>query len=146
MRHSTCGGPQARPMRDGPRRGIPRVSMTLQKRPQTPPNLQLSTNTIFSSLRTSHLTPWLSWNSPARTSGNSVHGGTASGGTGRLRRPPGTYVGPPNGSITNSDPSGYAKQWCRVTRLARKGYSGARSSATTASLFQWARVAIGLIG
>ena len=117
-------------------RGIPRALAILQKRPRTSPKLQLSTNTIFSSLRTSHLTPWLSWNSPARTPVNSVHGGAASGGTGRLRRPPGTCVGPPNGSITISDPSGYTKRGCRVTRLAGEGCSGTRPSTTVAPLFR----------
>ena len=107
---------RGRPARETARgRGVPRTFEILQKRHQTPPNLQLSTNTIFSSLRTSHLTPWPFPNSPARTSGDSVHGGVASGGTERLHRPPRTYAGPPNGSITISDPSGYAKRWCRVT-------------------------------
>ena len=151
MTQRTRSGPQAWPMRgrptarDGPRGGIPRTLAILQKRPHTSSELQLSTTTIFFSLRTSHLPPWLSWNSPARTPGNSVHGGAASDGTERLCRPPGTYASPPNGPITISDPSGYAKRRCRVTRLAGEGYSGARPSATAAPLFQWAGVATGQI-
>ena len=39
-----------------------------------------------------------------------MHDGAASGGTERLRRPPRTYVGPPNRLITISDLSGYAKR------------------------------------
>ena len=92
----------------------PRALMFLQNRPRTSPELQISTNTISPSLITSHLIPWPFPNSPVRTPGDSVHGGTE-----RLRRPPRTYVGPPNGSITISDPSGYAKRRCRVTRLGK---------------------------
>ena len=125
--------------------GTPRALMFLQNRPRTSSELQLSTNTISSSLITSHLTPWPFPNSPALTPDDSVHGGTASGGTKRQRRPPRTCAGPHNGSITISDLSGYAKRWCRVTRLAGEGYSGVRSSATAAPLFRWAGVAIGLI-
>ena len=146
MTQRARSGSQARPTRDSLRRGIPRASTTLQKTPRTSSELQLSTTTIFFSLRTSHLPPWLSWNSPARTPGNSVHGGAASGGTERLRRPPRTCAGPPNGSITISDPSGYAKRRSRVTQLDGEGYSGARSSATATPLFRWARVATCLIG
>ena len=88
----------------------PRAPTFLQNRPRTSPKLQLSTNTISPSLITSHLTPWPFPNSPTRTLGDPAHGSTASGGTKRLRRPPGTYIGPPNGSITISDSSGYAKR------------------------------------
>ena len=114
MRRSARGGPWCGPCEavtrgDGPRWGILRASMTLQKRPQTSLELQLSTNTIFPSLKPSHLTPWTFPNSPTYTLGDSVHGGAASGGTERLRQPPGTYVDPPYGLITISDPSGYTK-------------------------------------
>ena len=63
--------------------GIPRALAILQKRPRAPPNLQLSTNTIFSSLRPSHLTPWLFPNSLARTPNDLAHGGAASNDTAR---------------------------------------------------------------
>ena len=88
----------------------PRALTFLQNRPRTSPELQLSTNTISCSLITSHLTPWPFLNSPTRTPGNPAHGSAASGGTERLCRPPRTYAGPPNGSITISDLSGYAKR------------------------------------
>ena len=56
---------------------IPRALVFLQNRPRTPPESQLSTNAISPSLKPSHLTPWPSWNSPARTPGDSAHDSTA---------------------------------------------------------------------
>ena len=70
---------------------------------------------------------------------------TMSGGTERLRQPPATCVGQPNGLITKSDPSGYTKRQCKVTRLVGDGCSGSQPSALAVPLFRWARVAIGLI-
>ena len=58
---------------------IPRALVILQKRPRTSPELQLSANTISSSLKPSHLTLWLSWNSPAHTPGDPAHGGAVAG-------------------------------------------------------------------
>ena len=57
--------------------GIPRALALLQNRPRTSLELQLSPNAISPSLKPSHLTPWLSWNSPSLTTGDSAHGGTA---------------------------------------------------------------------
>ena len=107
--------------RDGPQWGISRALAILQKRPRTSPELQLSTNTISPSLKPFHLTPWLSWNSPAHTPSDSAHGGATAGDTTWLRRSPRTYGRPPNRPITISNPSGYAKRRCGVTQLAGKG-------------------------
>ena len=124
---------------------ISRTLAILQKRPCTSPELHLSPNAISPSLRTSHLTPWPFPNSPTHTPGDSVHGGAASGATERLRRPPRTYAGPPNGSITISDPSGYAKRWCKVTWLAGEGYNGGDHPQWWCHYSGWVVVATGLI-
>ena len=91
----TRGGPRAPTHGETARGGeTPRVLMFLQNRRRTSPELQLSTNTIFSSLRTSHLTPWPFSNSLACTPSDPVHGGATSGGIERLHRPPRTLRGP----------------------------------------------------
>ena len=75
------------PCNTGPRarrptaREIPRALALLQNSPRTSPKLQLSPNDISPSLKPSHLTPWLSWNFPVRTLGDSVHGDAAGGDT-----------------------------------------------------------------
>jgi len=130
-------------VRNSPRRGESRALVILQKRPRTSPELQLSTNTIFPSLKPFHLTPWLFWNSSTHTPGDPAHSDAAADDKAWLRRPPGTYGRSPNGPITISNPNSYAKWWCGVTWLAGED---ARPSTMTMPLFRCSGVARDLIG
>jgi len=134
--HRPVGAAHAsRPAHEAARgRGVPRALAILEKRPQTLPNLQLNTNTIFSSLRPSHLTPWPFSNSATRTPGGSVHGGVEGDDTAQLCRPPKSRAGPSVGLTFNYGPTAYTKQQRRAIGLAEASCSDVRPSAAMAQL------------
>ena len=111
--------------------GGPRWAI-LQKIPRTPPNLQLSTNTIFSSLRPSVLTPRLFPNSPTHTPSDSAHGNAAGDDTARPCRPPKACAGPSVGPTFNYSPTAYTKQQRGAAGRAGASCSDARPSAVVA--------------